>query len=595
MLRRIGLLVTMLLAASVSTSGAPDRSVQAVPLALSALRRVNIPYFSPEIQFAETAVFWLGRVTTTENYADVRLGYTDTELYVRVMIFDQRLWYNEEPATSSLIDWDSVSLYLDKDGAVGSVPDASSYRLDAQLTAWEPRADWQAAYRGQAGNWAALNQPFVTFAELKWESATEGGANNDQNNRGWWVEYWIPFSSLGLSGPPATGTQWGLGVAVHDRDVGTGPMNADQVWPDTMQPLKPSTWGLMRFGQPVYSPPMNLPRDTVTIRQGLNGAQVIDGTVGGDTECGVGSYPDYFVGWGALTYPHIERFNVQNQADIADWPCFSKYFVTFPLESVPANKVIVSATLTLFQLGNAGGGGWGDPVPSYLQVFTIDQAWNEDTLSWNNAPPARENIAGAWVDPLAQYPGYPGIPRTWSVDRAVAEAYTAGVPLRLAVYSADEAYHSGRYFYSSDDDFNEVGRPTLNITWGDRVAAIEKSVRPTQAQIGQQVTYTLAIVGTGSALTLTDNLPTSVSAPGAIQTLGGGSATYNVPAHRVSWTGVPAVGSALTITFPVTVLAVNSAVINNTASLQDSATGVFTATAELIANGVSVWLPLLQK
>lgn len=479
MLRCIGLLAGVL-SIGLSAWGGGDQSAAALP----SLRRVNIPYFSGEVQFAETALVWFGRVTSTENYADVRLGYTATDVYVRVMIFDRRLWYNAEPASSPLIDWDSVSLYLDQagnpatgSGGTGNAPAASSYRFDAQLTAWEPRADWQAAYRGQAGSWAALNQPFVTHNEIKWETATEGGVNNDQNNRGWWLEYWIPFSSLGRSGPPAIGTQWGLGIAVHDRDAGVGPVNADQIWPDAMQPLQPATWGQMRFGQPAYSPPLNFPRDTVTIRHGLNGAPVIDGTVGGDTDCGAGSYPDYFAGWGALTYPHIERVNVQNQGDIADWPCFSKYYVTFPLDSVPANKVIVSATLTLYQLGNAGGGGWGEPETSYIQIFTVDQAWDENTLSWNNAPRARENITGTWVDPLAEYPGYPGIPRAWTISRAVAEAYTAGVPLRLAVYAADGAYHSGRYFYSSDvEDFNAVGRPTLKITWGDRGAAIEKSV-----------------------------------------------------------------------------------------------------------------------
>lgn len=593
MFRRLCLLIICL-----GLLGGVGQSVGAGPQALSPLRRVNIPYATTaeQLQFAETAVFWLGRVTYTENYADVRMAYTSTDLYVRVQIFDRRLWFNEDPASSPLTNWDSVSLYLDKDGNTGSVPDASSYRFDAQFSGWGPRTDWQAAYRGQGGNWALVNQPFVTYNELKWENATEGGANNDQNNRGWWLEYWLPWAALNLSGPPATGSQWGLGVAVHDRDVGTGAMNADQIWPEALQSLQPSTWGQVRFGQPAYSPPINLPRDTVTIRQGLNGAQVIDGTVGGDTLCGADSYPDYFAGWGALTYPHIERVNVQNQSDVSDWPCYSKYYVTFPLGSVPANKIIVSATLTLAQMGNAGGGAWGDPVPSYIQVFTIDQDWNEDTLSWNNAPRARENIVGTWVDPLATEPGPLGVPRQWTISRAVAEAYAAGVPLRLAVYSADEAYHSGRYFISSDaDDFSAVARPTLNIKWGDRAGEIKKSVQPAQAQISERVTYTLSLIGTGSAVTLTDNLPADVSAPGVIQTIGGGLATYNALAHRVTWTGTPSAGSAVTVTFPVTVLAGSSAAITNVALLATGSAGTFTATATLIANGMSVWLPIVRR
>ncbi len=33
---------------------------------------------------------------------------------------------------------------------------------------------------------------------------------------------------------------------------------------------------------------------------------------------------------------------------------------------------------------------------------------------------------------------------------AAAEAYVAGQPLRLALYSPDSAFHSGKYFFSSD-------------------------------------------------------------------------------------------------------------------------------------------------
>ena len=75
---------------------------------------------------------------------------------------------------------------------------------------------------------------------------------------------------------------------------------------------------------------------------------------------------------------------------------------------------------------------------------------------------------GSWVDPLPSFPGWPGVPRQWNVSRAVAQAYATGQPLRLALYSADGPYHSGRYFSSSDmEDWNAVGRPTLTVAWGE--------------------------------------------------------------------------------------------------------------------------------
>ena len=70
---------------------------------------------------------------------------------------------------------------------------------------------------------------------------------------------------------------------------------------------------------------------------------------------------------------------MQNQKDISDWPCFSKYYVTFPLTCVPAGKTIISSTLTLYQIGNVGEGWTPGPQPSYVQVLTVDQDWNENS------------------------------------------------------------------------------------------------------------------------------------------------------------------------------------------------------------------------
>jgi len=40
--------------------------------------------------------------------------------------------------------------------------------------------------------------------------------------------------------------------------------------------------------------------------------------------------------------------------------------------------------------------------------------------------------------------------------------------LRLILYSADSAYHSGKYFVASDTgDWNLEGRPRLDVQWGD--------------------------------------------------------------------------------------------------------------------------------
>jgi hypothetical protein len=103
-----------------------------------------------------------------------------------------------------------------------------------------------------------------------------------------------------------------------------------------------------------------------------------------------------------------------------------------------------------------------------VQLFTVADDWSEAALTWNNAPMARENVATTWVEVITTFPGWPGVSNLWDATQAVAEAYAAGKPANLALYSADTAYHSGKYLVSSDTgDWNAQGRPTLIVEWAD--------------------------------------------------------------------------------------------------------------------------------
>jgi hypothetical protein len=429
------------------------------------IRQVNVPYFDGDIPLSETAIFWFGRVTPTENYADIRMGYNQEELYVRLAAFDRRLWYNKDPFAPDLETWDAVSLYLNIHPAdSGDAPGADAYRFVGQLNWSEERGDWQTAYRGNGTNWVGIEVPFSTA------SGWRGSAlNDDSDDRGWTITFRIPFSSLGLSAPPSQGTSWGLALALHDRDDAAGTPISDQIWPETMAVDSPKTWGQLLFGLPSYSPPSVNPGGTVTIRHGLNGANVVDAHVGGHTNCGGPFWPDFFNGWGDANYAGYDQINIQNQADVADWPCFSKYYVTFPLNAIPQGKVILSSKLKLFLFGNSGQGWQPAPRPSLIQVLLVKDDWNENTITWNNAPLAVQNVSQTWVYPVDEFPGYPGIPYEWDVSQATADAYESGEPLRLVLYSSDGAIHSGKYFYSSDvGEWNAEGRPTLTVVWGNR-------------------------------------------------------------------------------------------------------------------------------
>jgi hypothetical protein len=190
----------------------------------------------------------------------------------------------------------------------------------------------------------------------------------------------------------------------------------------------------------------------------------MDGMVGGNTTCGENLY--FWTEWGNANYDGAIQVNVQSQWDVADQPCFSKYYITMPIDRLPQGKVIVSASLTLYQFGNSNP---QEAMPSMVQAFTIAQDWDEATLNWNNAPQLVENVSRTRVEPLLTYPGLPGVPNTWDVSLAVARAYLSGQPLRLAFYEADAAIHSGKYFHSSDvDQYIVTSRPLLTVVWGNR-------------------------------------------------------------------------------------------------------------------------------
>jgi hypothetical protein len=418
------------------------------------IRRVNVPYLgtSPAAVTSFTpAIFWFGKVTPTDNYADTRVFYYDGYLKVVLHIIDRRLWEDTAEKVSDIARWDAISLYLNLDGNVGASPNQNSYRLDLELN------NLQGIYKGNGSDWIRASVPISTTTVWRGDL----GPNSNQDDKGWIAYFQIPFSSLGLSTKPATGTVWGFSVAMHDRDDANGSTFQDTVWPETMNPAIPATWGQLHFG--VYENTLTpaLASRTFTVQNGLNGGVVKDADVGGHTECG--GYQASWTQWGMLNYAGLSQISIQNQWDIADWPCFSKYYITFSLDSVPKGLTIVSAVVTMYLTGNAGGGEWGPPPDSYIEAFTINEDWYENQINWNNAPLAVENISGSWVYPktTTNWPAY-----SWEVGKALADAYQSGSPLRLAFYSIDGDYHTGKYFSSSD--WSEVeGRPFLTIKFGD--------------------------------------------------------------------------------------------------------------------------------
>jgi hypothetical protein len=189
---------------------------------------------------------------------------------------------------------------------------------------------------------------------------------------------------------------------------------------------------------------------TVTIRRGLGASVVEDAWVGGGGTCGGGheGNPD------SDNHGSDTSLYVENQELIADFPCFSRSYLRFGLDDIPAGKIIISATLTLHHWGGAS----SSAQPSYIQVFRADDGWEEDTVAWNTGPLAQENLPGTWVQTAISAPTWPYDAYTWDVSKAVGAAYVAGEPVTLALYSADTDFHSSKYLTSSEaGDWNAAG------------------------------------------------------------------------------------------------------------------------------------------
>ncbi|WP_298818623.1 DNRLRE domain-containing protein [Chloroflexus sp.] len=426
---------------------------------------VNVPYFpntNLDDRFAEMAIFWFGQLSRSTNYTDVRIAFNNSELYLYLASFDRQLWYDTTPSSADLTAWDAATLLIDT-GTDQSLS-ASSYRFVAQFRGDpSPNAAYQLSQRGNGGAWSAANIAFTSIPGWRGDRLND---NNDTEDRGWAMTLRIPFSSLGLSQRPPDGTRWRIAMILHDRDDASGTPIANQQWPPTLNPDAPATWATLNFGLPVYTPPAVSATQEFRIRHGLNGITVADAGVGGQDTNMCNADGNFWDRWGNWSQPPDKAdVSVQNQSDIADWPCFAKYYLTFPLTSLPAGRVVVSAKLILSQMGNA------EPTeaqPSLIQAMIVGEDWDPNALTWNNAPLARENIGSGWVGVMTSLPDWNNLPkREIDVTRGVARAYAAGQPLRLALYSADSAYHSGKYFVSSrTGDWNAQNRPLLIVTLG---------------------------------------------------------------------------------------------------------------------------------
>jgi hypothetical protein len=575
-------------------------------------RRVNIPYFPDEVNWAQTAIFWLGmneQGMPGKNYADVRVAYTTEALRVRVTVADYYLWYEENPTVSDdLTQYDAAAIYLDTDSDRAAAPQSDDYWFLIGTRHWQDIGNYMRQAQGNGSHWDTSWTPsnaWTAGSNMSWSCNPGPNSNECGIDFGWTAIFTIPWETLGLSGPPAGGTIWGLGVRLYDRDDAfpNGYVPPEH-WPETFSPEVPSTWGELAFNPAGYEPQPAVVEGTTIIRRATetDTSVVQDAWVGGGAWCSGGHEGGADTNHSGLTPDGnvIEReLFVGSEVAVTHLPCFSKSFLRFFLDDIPPNKTIISATLTLHHWGNSGDPDAprdeDRPHSSYVWLYSISDPWTETGITWNNAPLAQENLDVVQITPLSSQPDWPGIPYTWDATEAVAAAYTAGQPVNLAIYDSADQRNTSKYFTSSETgDWNVAGRPTLTVIWGQPQAVVNKQVWPTSVTNGDIVTYSLTWLGTGQPLTTTDTLPNGLSAPGPISA-SSGNTDYDPVTQQVIWTGTPPAGQAVTVTFHVTVQIDGPLALRNTVTLAANGMHMSSDTALIIVDGYPIHLPLIMK
>lgn len=574
-------------------SGSKKPTVQGLQAASP--RRVNIPYFTSTITWNDSAIFWFGvneQGLPSRNYVDVRVGYNNDGLSLHATVVDYYLWYaeNAQPG-DDLTQFDGMSIYLDKNHDRAGAPQNDDYTFLIGARFWEEMSNYMRQGRGNGTGWDnTWTAGWTADSWMQWFCDPGPNSNDCDIDFGWVVTFTIPWAALGLSGPPDAGTLWGMGVQLYDRDqpqpAGT---LAPEYWPETFNAGNPATWGEIHFGYANYQPPVATASGTTTIRA----ASPTDHTVEDSYNGGAGDCSGGNEGGSEINHGDATGLFVASQTAPTDFPCFSKSYLRFSLDSIPAGKVIISATLTLHLWGNAGAP--GQAQPSWVSLFTITDPWDEMGINWNNAPLAQENVSQTWVYPDPDnFAGYPGDPYNWDATQAVAEAYAQGLSANMALYESDTDMHSSKYLTSSQaEDWNAEGRPRLTVIWGDAAAQVSKQVTPARVSNGDQVTYTLDWSGVGQAMSLTDTLPDGLSEPSALEA-SFGSASYNPATRTISWSGSPATGQAVTLSYTVIVQVSGPLSLQNTAILT-SPLGDSSSSAILCIDCLTSFLPYIRK
>ena len=568
-------------------------------------RRVNVPYFSGAVDESQSAIFWFGvnqwyQNIPSHNYVDVRIAYSPAGLHWRATGIDYYLWYKENAtASDDLTRYDALALYIDTGHDHATLPQTDDYYFLVGLHGdgeGENTPQYRRQARGTGSGWDAAVISSAAWSDYSGWQWSDNGPNDNSGNIdfGWVMGGTIPWSTFGLAGPPANGTVWGFGVLQYDQDQASGPP-LQEIWPETFNLSQPNTWGELHFGSASYTPQPAVRQGSAMIRSATPEDNTVeDSWMGGGGWCQAGHE-----GHSEDNHGNDQALYVGSEIQPTHFPCFNKSYLRFSLASVPANKVILSATLTLHHWGGAS----YDPfyTISYVWLSSVTDPWDEMTIHWNNAPLAQENLSMTPIPPKTTPLVWPGDAYSWDATQAVAEAYASGQSVSFAMYDSTTGRDSSKYLTASEvglgdgtPNWDIEGRPRLDVVWGDPVAALTKHAVPARVMQGDVITYSLSLLGAGQTLALTDTLPSALSHP-LTMTATFGAPQYNGATRQLTWSAAPGTGQPVTITYAVTATVGGPLAVSNTATLSAPGGSPSTSTAWVIVDGYGVWLPLIKR
>jgi len=136
---------------------------------------------------------------------------------------------------------------------------------------------------------------------------------------------------------------------------------------------------------------------------------------------------------------------------------------------------------------------------------------------------------------------------------------------------------------------------TIRASLASILPSMKKAVSHPTAYYGDVLTYTITLVGSGTAMTLTDEIPAAVSyIPGSARREPEIGVLTETP-EQLQWTGVLSPETALNVTFQVTVGVTGPMTIVNRALTRDEMGQTLESSAATIANGYRVHLPVIIK